>query len=1005
MKKKLDARLKTLLEVSCQNNHRALVVIIGDRGKNQVVNLHYMLSKISNVPKPSVLWCYKKELGFSSHKKKRMKQIKKLAQRGLLDTSRDDPFEIFVSSTNIRYCYYAESHKILGNTFGMCVLQDFEALTPNILARTVETVQGGGLVVLLLGTIQSLKQLYTMAMDVHDRFRTQAHQDVVARFNERFILSLSKCKSCLIMDDELNVLPLSSPMKDGTFSLSDKQLEQIKKNEQEWHQLKDSLEATPILGELIARTKTLDQAKALLTFIEAITEKSLRSTVALTAARGRGKSAALGLAVAAAIAHEYSNIFVTCPSPENLKSFFDFVLVGFDALQFKEHVDYEILQSTDASLQQQQQQHYYGGGIIVRIHVFRSHRQTIQYIDPRDASQALHQAELLVIDEAAAIPLPIVKSMLGPYLIFMSSTITGYEGTGRSLSLKLFDQLRKKSNSSYSDKQGTVLSTEGGRTFREITLEAPIRYAIGDPIESWLYDVLCLEAGKGPQPLIYGCPHPNDCQLYMVNRDALFSGHPLAESFLQTVMALFVASHYKNSPNDLQLLSDAPAHRLFVLIDPTSMKSNPNRRKQQSGNFHELPQILCAIQVCLEGQISKEYAQASISRGHRGAGDLIPWTISQQFQDSSFASLSGVRIVRIATHPDVQRMGYGTRALTLLNDYYSGKMIPLTEAPQKQHHHLVLEENHEAPSSLSNSSNHPSTSIYHETLEPRKHLAPLLEELTVPTCHSTTVDYIGVSFGLTLELFSFWKKQGMLPLYIRLVANEYTGEHTCIMLKALSSDAYPHWLSCFHQDFTRRFISLVPCAWRDWNPALTLQIIDYDIRRQRFPSPTLGFSLQQQGWTTDMMEQPQQQPLNAQNIHLLFSTFDIQRLEAYAKNLIDYHMIIDLLPTIAKLYFSGQLVSPSSKEIHLSAAQSAILVSMGLQCMDLDRLERVLNVPAQQLLALLNKMIRKFVHYFKELEYSCVQERKQQETYNNNTTNNDVAIQQQVKKKRTQGRG
>jgi len=143
----------------------------------------------------------------------------------------------------------------LGNTFGMCVLQDFEALTPNILARTVETVQGGGLVVLLLGTIQSLKQLYTMAMDVHDRFRTQAHQDVVARFNERFILSLSKCKSCLIMDDELNVLPLSSPMKDGTFSLSDKQLEQIKKNEQEWHQLKDSLEATPILGELIARTK------------------------------------------------------------------------------------------------------------------------------------------------------------------------------------------------------------------------------------------------------------------------------------------------------------------------------------------------------------------------------------------------------------------------------------------------------------------------------------------------------------------------------------------------------------------------------------------------------------------------------------------------------------------------------------------------------------------------------------------------------------------------------
>ena len=60
--------------------------------------------------------------------------------------------------------YYKESHKILGNTFGMCVLQDFEAITPNLLARTIETVEGGGLIVLLLKTMSSLRQLYTMAM-------------------------------------------------------------------------------------------------------------------------------------------------------------------------------------------------------------------------------------------------------------------------------------------------------------------------------------------------------------------------------------------------------------------------------------------------------------------------------------------------------------------------------------------------------------------------------------------------------------------------------------------------------------------------------------------------------------------------------------------------------------------------------------------------------------------------------------------------------------------------
>ena len=53
--------------------------------------------------------------------------------------------------------------------------------------------------------------------------------------------------------------------------------------------------------------------------------------------------------------------------------------------------------------------------------------QIVQYIQPQHHAQ-LGQAELLVIDEAAAIPLPLVKSMLGPYLVFLCSTVNGYEG-------------------------------------------------------------------------------------------------------------------------------------------------------------------------------------------------------------------------------------------------------------------------------------------------------------------------------------------------------------------------------------------------------------------------------------------------------------------------------------------------------------------------------------------------------------------------------------------------
>ena len=55
--------------------------------------------------------------------------------------------------------------------------------------------------------------------------------------------------------------------------------------------------------------------------------------------------------------------------------------------------------------------------------------------------------------------------------------------------------------------------------------------------------------------------------------------------------------------------------------------------------------------MALEGQISKESVQANLARGVRASGDMIPWTVSQQFQDDDFPALSGARIVRIATHP------------------------------------------------------------------------------------------------------------------------------------------------------------------------------------------------------------------------------------------------------------------------------------------------------------------------------------------------------------------
>lgn len=67
VRKKVDNRIRVLIENGVSLNQRTMFVIVGDQGKNQVVILHHMLSKVAVKARPSVLWCYKKELGFSTY--------------------------------------------------------------------------------------------------------------------------------------------------------------------------------------------------------------------------------------------------------------------------------------------------------------------------------------------------------------------------------------------------------------------------------------------------------------------------------------------------------------------------------------------------------------------------------------------------------------------------------------------------------------------------------------------------------------------------------------------------------------------------------------------------------------------------------------------------------------------------------------------------------------------------------------------------------------------------
>ncbi|EPY21209.1 N-acetyltransferase 10 [Strigomonas culicis] len=922
IRRKVDDRLKLLIEDVAQQKHRGLILLIGDRGKDQIVNLHLMISRANHNAKVNVLWCMKKEPDFGSTSKKRQERRARLEVKGGMATeATKEAFQTFLAQTQIRFCKYSETHKILGQTFGMAVLQDFEAMNPNTLARTMETVKGGGLIVIMFRAMRSLRQLYTIAMDVHARYRTESQQDVVPRFNERFLLSLTDCDTALCVDDDLTVLPITSKMKHygKRGPAKDYDAELVTKgelrHEAELTTLKDRLRPSAAVGPLVQVCQTMDQAKTVLSLMQTVAEKKLDTTCVVTAGRGRGKSAALGMAAAGAIAQGYSNIFCSAPSPENLQTFFEFAVRGLKELGYKEKVEFEALESTSEEFSK----------CIIRISVFREHRQTIQFVSATDAAK-FAQAELAIIDEAAALPLPLVKQMLGPYLVFLSSTVSGYEGTGRSLSMKLVADMRRRS---------------GGpdqRQLKEVALQDPIRYGPNDPVERWLNKLLCLDTTLAE---VSSSPHPNTCELYYVNRDALFSYHPLAEALLQRLQSLLIAAHYKNQPNDLQLLSDAPGHHLFILCAD----------KVTDG---AVPDIYCVVHACEEGRIQSETITKNMSLGLRPSGDLIPYTLSQYYLEEGFAQLSGLRVVRIATNPALQRAGYGSRALALLHQYYTGA-VSLTPAQRQRGGDRAAQ----APGTGE------EADVREEdpTLRPRQHIPNLLTALVERPYEP--LDYLGVSFGLTTELFNFWKRAGYEMLYLRQAINELTCEHSCVMVRSLGFD-----LRLLQREFHRRLLPLLSMPFRTLPAELALSVVaDLDVHHE---ATLRALTDTQDAGRLEVRVAGVTQTDRAA-LDQLFSSFDLKRLSLYSTSFLEGGNVLDLLPKIATLYFGHGLykLPDGTDGVVLSHAQAAVLLAVGLQCRTVEELAAQAafkGVTPQQLRAYLQKAIARISEHFRALE-------------------------------------
>ena len=177
-------------------------------------------------------------------------------------------------------------------------------------------------------------------------------------------------------------------------------------------------------------------------------------------------------------------------------------------------------------------------------------------------------------------------------------------------------------------------------------------------------------------------------------------------------------------------------------------------------------------------------------------------------------------------------------------------------------------------------------------------------------CYLANSELFHCSFGLTSDLFGFWKKSGYVPLYIRQTANSITGEHSCIMVKALNSQTVsPEWLSAYLMDFKRRFITLLGYNFRAMPAKLAFSVL---------VSRTTGHAVPK--------------PVNKDELMQVLTEHDLRRLDSYSRNLLDYHAVMDLIPPLARLFFLEKI------PIDLSPGQRVILLGFGAQFKTVEQL-------------------------------------------------------------------
>ena len=239
--------------------------------------------------------------------------------------------------------------------------------------------------------------------------------------------------------------------------------------------------------------------------------------------------------------------------------------------------------------------------------------EKFRFIAPDALIASDEQADWLVVDEAAAIPAPLLHQLVSRFpRTLLTTTVQGYEGTGRGFLLKFcarFPHLHR------------------------FELQQPIRWAQGCPLEKMVSEALVFDDENFTHT-------PQGNIVISAFEQTLWRSEPQTPL---KVYQLLSGAHYRTSPLDLRRMMDAPGQHFL-----------------QAAGEHAIAGALWLVD---EGGLSQELRQAVWAGFRRPRGNLVAQSLAAHGSNPLAATLRGRRVSRIAVHPARQREGTGQQLI------------------------------------------------------------------------------------------------------------------------------------------------------------------------------------------------------------------------------------------------------------------------------------------------------------------------------------------------------